>query len=53
VFFDEVKNIRFYSFSQGDFHAVLHREGELICILVSKMPAADVLAMVRAKARHS
>jgi anti-sigma factor RsiW len=53
VFFDEVKNIRFYSFSQGDFHAVLHREGELICILVSKMPAADLLAMVRAKARHS
>lgn len=53
VFFDEVKKIRLYSFSQGDFHAVLHREGELICIMVSKMPAADLLAMVRAKARHS
>jgi len=53
VFFDDAKRINFYSFSEGDFHAVMHREGELICIMVSKMPAADLLAMVRGKARHS
>jgi anti-sigma factor (TIGR02949 family) len=53
VFFDNAKKINFYSFSEGDFHAVMHREGEVICILVSKMPAADLLAMARDKARHS
>ncbi|MGH7798219.1 MAG: anti-sigma factor family protein [Candidatus Binatia bacterium] len=53
VFFDDVKKISFYSFSQGDFHAVMHREGELICVMASKMPAADLLALVRGKARHS
>ena len=53
VFFDDVKKINFYSFSSDDSHAVMHREGELICILVSKMPAADLLAMIRDKARHS
>jgi hypothetical protein len=31
----------------------MHREGELICIMVSKMPAANLLAMMRDKARHS
>lgn len=53
VTFDEAKKINFYSFEEGGVHAVMHREGELICIMVSKMPAADLLAMVRAKARHS
>lgn len=53
VFFDEAKKINFYSYSTGKFHAVMHREGEVICVMVSKMPAADLLAMVRDKARHS
>jgi anti-sigma factor RsiW len=53
VFFDAAKKINFYSFTDGDFHAVMHREGELICIMVSKMPAANLLAMMRDKARHS
>jgi anti-sigma factor RsiW len=53
VFFDSEKKINFYSFSEGDFQAVMHAEGDLICIMVSKMPASDLLAMMRDKARHS
>jgi hypothetical protein len=52
-FFDEAKRINFYIFGQGDYHAVMHREGEVICIMVSKMPAAQLLALVREKARHA
>jgi len=51
--FDEVKKINFYIFGQGDYHAVMHREGEVICIMVSKMPASQLLALVRDKARHA
>lgn len=53
VFFDEAKKIRFYSYGTGEFQAVMHREGEVICVMVSKMPAADLLAVVRDQARHS
>jgi hypothetical protein len=52
-FFDEAKKINFYSYSEGDYHAVMHREGDVICIMVSKMPAALLLALVRDKARHA
>lgn len=52
-FFDEAKKINFYSFTQGDLHAVMHREGEVICIMVSKMPAAQLLALMRDRARHA
>jgi len=52
-FFDEAKKINFYSFAQGDVHAVMHREGEVICIMVSKMPAAQLLALMRDRARHA
>jgi Putative zinc-finger len=51
--FDETKKINFYIFSQDDYHAVMHREGEVICVMVSKMPAAQLLALVRDKARHA
>lgn len=51
--FDEVKKINFYIFGQGDYHAVMHREGEVICIMVSKMPAVQLLALAREKARHA
>ena len=51
--FDEAKRITFYSFTQGDLHAVMHREGEVICIMVSKMPAAQLLALMRDRARHA
>jgi anti-sigma factor RsiW len=49
--YDPEKRMNFYTFSHGDMHGVLHREGETICIMVSKMPMAELLAMVREKAR--
>jgi hypothetical protein len=51
IFFDGKKKMNFYSFSRDGVRAVLHREGEIICIFTSKMPMAELLAMVRAKAR--
>jgi anti-sigma factor RsiW len=51
IFFDPEKQISFYTFSDGDVHGVFHREGDVICILVSKMPMADLLAVARTKAR--
>lgn len=52
-FYDSMSKIDFYAFAKGDVHAVLHREGEVICILVSKMPLADLLALAREKAGHA
>jgi anti-sigma factor RsiW len=51
--YDAAKRINFYSFAKSDVQAVLHREGEVICILVAKMPPADLLALARGKARHA
>ncbi|SRR6266404_298282 len=53
IFYDAAKKINFYSFTKDDVHAVMHREGDVLCIMVSKMPAADLLALVRDKARHA
>lgn len=53
VFSDPGKKIKFYTFSRDGFNAVLHREGNVICILVSKMPMEGLLAVVRAKAQPS
>jgi len=50
---DAEKRLNFYTFSDGDTHGVLHREGDSICIMVSKMPMAELLAMVREKARSA
>lgn len=47
------KKIKFYTFSGDGFQAVLHREGNMICILISEIPMADLLAMVRVQARPS
>jgi anti-sigma factor RsiW len=52
-FLDPIKKINFYAFSRGNLNAVLHREGELICILASEMPMDDLLALAKAKARPS
>jgi hypothetical protein len=51
--FDAGKNMDFYTFSHEGTNAVLHREGEVICILVSQMPILDLLEIARAKARHA
>ncbi|OGQ83382.1 MAG: hypothetical protein A3F90_02060 [Deltaproteobacteria bacterium RIFCSPLOWO2_12_FULL_60_19] len=53
AFFDADKNMTFYSYSVGRTNAVLHREGGLICILVSAMPMPDLLALARSKAAPS
>jgi len=53
VFIDPEKKMKFYSFSKDGFNAVLHREGSIICILVSNMSGDELLAMVRAKVQPS
>ena len=52
-FYDADMRLDFYSFSRGDVNGLLHREGGVICVLVSKMPAADLLAMIRGKSAHA
>jgi mycothiol system anti-sigma-R factor len=50
VFHDRERNINFYMFSRNGYNAVLHREGEVICILMSDMPAEKLLAVATGKA---
>lgn len=52
-FYDADMKLNFYSFSQDGMNGVLHREGNLICILVSKMAPADILALLRGKSAHA
>jgi hypothetical protein len=47
VFFDQERNINFYTFSRNGYNAVLHRKDNVICILVSKMPAEQLLGLAR------
>ncbi len=53
VVFDREKRINFYTFSRNGVNGVFHREGKVICILVSKMPMLDLLALARSKAQPS
>jgi hypothetical protein len=53
LFFDAEKKINFYSFTRGGLHGVMHREGGVICLLVSDMPAADLLAVARGQRHHA
>ncbi|HEX6176159.1 MAG TPA: zf-HC2 domain-containing protein [Candidatus Binatia bacterium] len=52
-FFDPNKKMNFYAFSRAGINAVLHREGDVICILASEMPMDDLLALARKKSRPS
>lgn len=52
-FYDADMKVNFYSFSQNGINAVLHQEGHVICILVSKMAPADLLALLRGKSAHA
>ena len=52
-FYDADMRINFYSLSHQGLSAVLHKEGEVICILVSKLTAADLLAVIRGKSAHA
>ncbi|MBI2999633.1 MAG: zf-HC2 domain-containing protein [Deltaproteobacteria bacterium] len=53
VFFDAGKKIKFYIFSRGGINGVLHREGNVICVLVSEMPMSELLEVARSKARSA
>ncbi|HWH75760.1 MAG TPA: anti-sigma factor [Candidatus Binatus sp.] len=52
-FYDADMRLNFYTFSRDNFNAILHREGEVICLLVSKMAPADLLALLRGKSAHA
>ena len=52
-FFDADMKLNFYSFSQDGINAVLHQEGNVICILVSKMTPAEILSLLRGKSAHA
>ena len=53
LFYDPAMRMNFYSFSRGDINGVMHRAGKVICLVVSKMAPAKLLALVRAKPGHS
>lgn len=50
--FDSERQVNFYSFSRGALSAVMHRVGEVNCLLVADMPAEALLAAARGKADH-
>ena len=52
-FYDADMRINYYSYSRGDLNGVLHQEGGVICLLVSKMAPADLLALLRGKSAHA
>ena len=52
-FFDPDKKMNFYAFSRAGINAVLHREGDVICILAAEMPMHELLALAREKSRRS
>jgi anti-sigma factor RsiW len=52
-FYDADMRLNFYSFSRDGLNGVLHQEGGVICVLVSKMTPADLLALLRGKSAHA
>lgn len=52
-FYDADMKVNFYSFTRDGINAVMHREDNIICILVSKMAPADLLALLRGKSAHA
>jgi len=53
ILFDPGKGMNFYQFSHARTQAVMHREGKVMCILVSQMPMDELLALARSKAHTS
>jgi anti-sigma factor RsiW len=50
VVFDQSRRINFYLFSRNGHNAVLHREGNVICLLVSsEMPVQELLDIIRSR----
>jgi putative zinc finger protein len=52
-FYDADMRVNFYSFSRQGINGLLHREGEVICLLASRMAPADLLAILRGKTAHA
>ncbi len=50
IFYDATKRLNFFAYSSGSINAVLHRQGDVICILVSEMPMDELLALSRKRA---
>jgi hypothetical protein len=53
VSFDAEKQINFYQVFHGQTNAVMHREGKVMCILMSHVAKDELLALARAKAHAS
>lgn len=53
VSFDPAMRVNFYSFSSGEINGLLHQQGQVICLLVSKLPPVELLAIVRGLAGHA
>jgi len=51
VSFDAEKGMNFYRFFYNETNAVMHREGNIMCILMSQLAREKLLALARAKAR--
>lgn len=51
VFYDQGHNIKFYTFYSNGYNVVFHREGNVICLLVSNMPAQELLDLARGSDR--
>ena len=52
VYFDPERKIKLYTFANHGIHAVLHREGNVICILFSNMPLEELITFVRDSSPH-
>ena len=51
--FDPERKINFYAFSRGEVNGVIHREDQVICLLVSKMALPELLSVARGKPHHA
>lgn len=51
VFFEPGRKVNFYAFSRNGINAVLHHDGKALCLLVSKMPMEDLLALAKTNPR--
>ena len=52
-FYDADMQLNFYSFTRYGVNGLLHRHGNVICVLTSRIPAADLLALIRGKSAHA
>jgi anti-sigma factor (TIGR02949 family) len=53
LFRDGQMGVNFYIFSDQHVNAVLHKEGDVICILVSQLPPAEIINVLRGMPHHA